>query len=352
MRVEGDRVGELEAVERARPRSVSTAKPPYAASTCSQTFAPAELCELRERIDRAGARRAAVRDDEERQPPRRVVRRRSRRRASPARAAGRRRPAARAPGRAESRASRGRAPDRRVRLVRCVDDEVVAHRADERLARARERRQVGGRAAADERAGGVCRVADPLLEPVEDLELELRRPRRLLPRARVDVARARDEVAERARPRAGERHVREERGCAARLVKGRTSSRSVRERLVERRRGAARAGRAAPPSRPASPPRAAAPVVAQPVDERVDRAVAERAHLLAVERKRIPGVLDGGSMPRTASAHRLRGRASPPRPKSPERSRRRGTSSLSLVRAGSRRDSPRAAAAPARRGDR
>ena len=34
-------------------------------------------------------------------------------------------------------------------------------------------------------------------------------------------------------------------------------------------------------------------LVAQPVDERVDRAVAERAHLLRVELERIMTVLDG-----------------------------------------------------------
>src|SRR5439155_21842227 len=90
------------------------------------------------------------------------------------------------------------------------DDDVVAHRADARLTCAGERSQVRNRAAADERAARSRRIADPLLEPVENLELELGRSGRLLPGARIDVARTRNEVAERAGPRSGERHVGEE----------------------------------------------------------------------------------------------------------------------------------------------
>ena len=104
----------------------------------------------------------------------------------------------------------GSAGDRRVRLVGDVEDEVVAHRPGERLARARERGHVRGRAAADERARRLRRVADPLLEPAEHLELDLARPGRLHPRADVEVAGARDQVAERARPGAGERDEAEE----------------------------------------------------------------------------------------------------------------------------------------------
>ena len=50
----------------------------------------------------------------------------------------------------------------------------------------------------------LARVADPLLEPAEHLELDLARPGRLHPGAGVDVARAGDQVAERARPGAAE----------------------------------------------------------------------------------------------------------------------------------------------------
>jgi hypothetical protein len=88
-----------------------------------------------------------------------------------------------------------------------------------------------------------------------------------------------------------ERHVGKEPRVAARLVNG---------RRPEQDSSASSNGaphRVAPPSRapspPASPAEAGTGLVAQPVDERIDRAVAERAHLLAIERKRIPRAIDG-----------------------------------------------------------
>ena len=62
----------------------------------------------------------------------------------------------------------------------------------------------------------VVRQPEPVAEPVEHLQLELRRAGGLHPRPRVDVAGARDEVAERAGPRARERDEREERRDARR----------------------------------------------------------------------------------------------------------------------------------------
>ena len=111
VRVERDRVGEREPAER-----VAAALGQHGEAAVGRVDVEpdaalaAERGELVERIDRAGARRAAVRDDEERQPSRGLVGRRSRPRASPGRAAGRRRPAARAAGRAGSRACAPRAP--------------------------------------------------------------------------------------------------------------------------------------------------------------------------------------------------------------------------------------------------
>ena len=193
----------------ARPRSVRTAKPPYAASTCSQIpCSPAEGGQLHERIDRAGARRARVRDREKRAPSACLVGRDrvgERRRLEPQVLADGQDPHLVGP-----EAERARGPCQRgVRLIGDVDHEVVAHRADQGLARAGERGQVRGRPAGDERPRRLGRVADPVLEPPEDLQLQLGRAGRLHPGARVDVARAGDEVSERSRPRPGRRHERE-----------------------------------------------------------------------------------------------------------------------------------------------
>ena len=188
VRVERDRIGEREIAER---RSAAVGQHGEAAvrriALEPDVALAADGGELVDRVDGAGARRAAVRDREERQPAGRLVGRHrgcKRRGLEPQIVADRQhaqlvRPEAEHPCRAR---------DRRVRLVGCVDDEVVAHRADERFARTGERGEVRRRAAADERAAGVRRIADPLLEPAEHLELELRRTCGFLPRAGVDVA--------------------------------------------------------------------------------------------------------------------------------------------------------------------
>ena len=105
----------------------------------------------------------------------------------------------------------------------------------EPLAGAGEGRQVGRRAAADEHAGGVGRVADPLGEPAEDGELELRHPGAAGPPAAVQVQGAGDEVAHGAGP-GGE--ARDEGEVAGR----------VRPAAVRRRRRGRRA-----PARPRRP---------------------------------------------------------------------------------------------------
>ena len=134
----------------------------------------------------------------------------------------------------------------------------------------------------------VAGIADPLLEPAENLELELGRAGRLLPRADVDVARARDEIPERARPCPGERHVREEARVAGAAGEREDVAEERRQRVVERD---ARLGRGCPEPRGhlggSGAPQRRCAVVTQPVDEGVDRAIAERAHLLRVERERL-----------------------------------------------------------------
>jgi hypothetical protein len=109
----------------------------------------ADGCELIERIDRSGARRAAVCHDEEREPSGCLVGRDrggEDRRVEPQVCTDRQHPKLVGPKAERAR----RAAHRVVRLVGGVDDEVVAHRADERLARAGERGQIGRGAAVDE----------------------------------------------------------------------------------------------------------------------------------------------------------------------------------------------------------
>jgi hypothetical protein len=109
---------------------------------------------------------------------------------------------------------------RRVTLARHVDDEVIAHRTGAPLARARERGEVGRRPTAEEDSRRVGGVADPVGEPSEHGELELRRARRADPPRRVGVERAHDEVAERADP------VRIAVACGSRRTIGAGSARS------------------------------------------------------------------------------------------------------------------------------
>ena len=221
---------------------MSTAKPPYAASTWSQSPTSRQTSrELRERVDRAGVRRAAVRRDEERHAARAHVGLDR----APERL--RRRAGSRADGQhadlvgPEAEHARA-AGERRVRLVGDVGDEPVVHRADARLARAGERGHVRGRAAAERASRRALGQADPAAEPVEHLELELRRAGRLHPRPRVDVARARDEVAERAGPRARERDEREEGGVLAAAREREDVLAEAAQELVERLRLARAAG--------------------------------------------------------------------------------------------------------------
>ena len=133
------------------------------------------------------------------------------------------------------------------------------------------------------------RQPDPVAEPLEHLELELRRPGGLHPRAGVDVARARDEVAERAGPRAGERDEREEGRVLAAARERENVLAELAQQLVERLR--LRGRRARDPRahlRGSRAPQRRRRLVQQPVDEHVDGPVAELAHRLGVERKPIP----------------------------------------------------------------
>ena len=212
--IERDRVGERDALERRPPALGQDGEAAVrGVDVQPDPVLPAERRQLHDRVDRTGARRARVRDREKRAPPACLVGRDrvgERRRLQPQVLADGQYPHLVGP-----EAERPRGPcERRVRLIGDVDHEVVAHRADQGLARAGERGQVRGRPAGDERPCGLGRVADPVLEPAEDLQLQLRRAGRLHPGARVDVARAGDEVSERSRPRAGRRHEREVAGVA------------------------------------------------------------------------------------------------------------------------------------------
>ena len=137
--------------------------------------------------------------------------------------------------RPESQDARG-AREGRVCLVRAVDNEPIRHRADERLARARERCHVRRGAAAGEHSARVGRITDPVFEPVEDDQLELARAGRQSPRADVDVESARDQIAERGWPGPAARDVRE----VARVLVARHERKDVCletcEELIERTR--------------------------------------------------------------------------------------------------------------------
>ena len=85
-------------------------------------------------------------------------------------------------------------------LRRDVDDQIVAHRADEPLAGARECSEIGGRPTADEYAGGATEVADPLREPPEYRQLQLRQPGAAGPPAAIELEGAGEEVGHGAGP--------------------------------------------------------------------------------------------------------------------------------------------------------
>ena len=182
------------------------------------------------------------------------------------------------------------ARERRVSLIREVRDEIGSHCAGERLARARECRGIRRGAAAHEHAACTLRQAEPFPEPAQNLELDLRRPRRLHPGTRIDVRGARDEVAHSARPRAAAGDEGEEGWVvdAAREREhiARDSGEDVLERppLVRRRPRQPRTHflrRGAPEWGSVS--------VAQPVDEHVDRAVAKLTHGRWIQPKRLSG---------------------------------------------------------------
>ena len=282
--IESDRVGQRDALECRAPALGQDGEATVGSVDVQpDPVLPAERRQVHDRIDRAGARGARVRDREKRAPS---VCHIGRDRVCEGR---RLQPQVLADGQdphlVRPEAERPRGPcERRVRLIGDVDHEVVAHRADQGLPRAGERGQVRGRPAGDERPCGLGRVADPVLEPAEDLQLQLRRAGRLHPGARVDVARAGDEVSERSGPRAGRRHEREVAGVAgtARIREDVTEEPLehaferlpfLGRRLRELARDLSRRG----------PPQECLRVVAEPVDERVDRPVAELAHPLGIE---------------------------------------------------------------------
>ena len=197
VRIEGDGVGQLDPLQPAAPALGQRREAAVGAVDVAPRAARAgDLGELGQRVDRAGVGRAGAERDEQRPPPGGEVGVHRARQQVGAHAV------LRVDGQhahlvgVEAERAR-RAGQRRVRLVGDVEDEVVAHRAGQRLARARERGHVRARAAAQQDPGRARRVADPRLEPVEHLQLELARARGLHPTAGVDVERAGEEVAER-----------------------------------------------------------------------------------------------------------------------------------------------------------
>ena len=215
VRVERDRVRVLDPGELPAPALVEHREPAVRrVHVQPHVLLVAQLDEIFQRVDRAAVRGAAVRGDEERLATGRDVglHRRLEQVDAHLELVARRDHANLVLPEAEAACG---SRHRRMRLIGDVDDQVVGHRADLRLARARERREVRRRAAADEEPGRLLRVVQPVLEPADHLELDLARPRGLHPRARVDVRGAGDQVAERPRPGAGERDVREEPGVVA-----------------------------------------------------------------------------------------------------------------------------------------
>ena len=178
---------------------------------------------------------------------------------------------------------------RRVALGREVHDRTLGLRAGNRLARAGEGGQVRLRAARDEDPGGLGRPVEPLPEPVDDDELRRARPRGLKPGAGEEVRSGGDEVADDTRPRRTARHEPEE----ARMV---VLARKREHVLLESRQQLLRVGRLLGrrlaqtllhlgPGRP--PPRRPFVEARDPIDEEVDGAIAEAAHLLGVELERV-----------------------------------------------------------------
>ena len=243
----------------------------------------AQRCELVERVDRAGVRRSGLRRDGERGQASLLVRVHR----------GCERPGGEPEGlvarqhahllRPKAQDPRG-ARDRGMRLVGDVEHEVVPHRAGAALARASQGGQVPGRAAADERAGCVGRKPDPVLEPAEHLELDLARAGRLHPRARVEVAGTGDQVTEGAGPGSGEGDEAEEARVAVAAGEREDVAVEAGEDLVERLRlvGWGAVEPVAHLCRRGAADRRLGTM--QPIDQQVDRAVANLAHRLGIER--------------------------------------------------------------------
>ena len=285
--VERDRVGELEpgeslatSVGEACERSVG------AVDVQPDAVLAADLGELSQRIDRSDRGRAGIcHDDERRQSGHDVGGDGRPERIGPHSRTPVGRDHAYLVGPESERPCRAR--ERRVRLVGQVQDRALVHRADPRLARAGERRQVRDRAPGDEHSRRSRLVADPLADPVEHDELEHRRPRGAEPPARVEIEGARDQVAERPghvpSPGMNARYP----GWLIRATNGRTSfSRSARISS----KGAGLLGRRARQLRAqvirARRPDDGARWPGQAVDEHVDRPVAELAHHLRIEAER------------------------------------------------------------------
>ena len=189
-----------------------------------------------------------------------------------------------------------------MRLVGDVRDDAVRHPADERLACARERCHVRRRAAADEDPSRRLGIAEPVGEPAQHLELDLARAGRLHPGARVDVRRARDQVAERAGPGAAAGDEGEEARVLHAAREGEDVLGEAPQDLVERLRGIRRrAAQPRPHLRGRCPPERRRVGVLQPVDEQVDGAVAELPHRLAADPQRI--LVQAAILPLAAVRH-------------------------------------------------
>ena len=287
VRIERDRVRKLEPAQgAARPLAENGEAAVGRVDVKPDAVLAADPGELGQRVDGAAVRGASVRRGEQREAPGAQVgldRGGQRLRREPERRVARQhahllRPEPEHP---------GPAGDRRMRLVRDVEHEVAAHRAGLRLARAGEGGHVRGRAAARQRSSRLCRVADPVLEPAEHLELDLARAGRLHPGTRVDVAGARDQVGERAGPGSGAGNEAEE----ARVVDAAAERKHVAPEALDdlRERFRAVRGRAGKPlahlTRGRAPQRRRGGRRA--LDEQVDHAVAQLAHRFRVELERV-----------------------------------------------------------------
>ena len=306
VRVERHRVGAADAVERApaalRRARRSRRRPRRRAARAVRV---AQTRPAPQRIDDAGVGRPAFAERKNGMRP--ATARRPRRRAHRVR----REAAVRPPG--STRTWSGRNPSTRAPRAsdECAWSETYATSrsliAPTTASRATgERGHVRRRAAVQQRPAGGPGQAEPAAEPVEHLKLELRRPGRLHPRPRVDVAGARDEVAEGAGPRPRERDEREEAGMLAAARERQDVLVEPAQQLVERLRlrgRRARAPRAHLRGRRA--PERRRRIVEQPVDEHVDGAVAERAHRLGGRAPRACG-LHGAFIPCHAASHHRR----------------------------------------------